>query len=594
MIASFSLVEKIIFYTLSSVFIVSTLWSLIALNERFLVRVPAQGGSLSEGVIGAPRLINPLLALSDADRDLTNLIYSGLMRATPNGDLMPDLAESYEVSDDGLVYTFTLKEGLVFHDGKPLSSDDVIFTIDKVQDSLVKSTKRASWEGVIAEKINDRTLTFTLSRPYTPFLENTTIGILPKHIWGAENVTSEEFVHLKFNTEPIGSGPYRIKSISKDSSGIPRYYDLVAFRHFSLGRPHITTIRLSFYANEDELIGSFEDGEIDAINAISSHHIEALTLEERTIMTYTLPRVFGVFFNQNHNTLFTNFSVRSALEAAIDREEIIEEVLLGYGTAIHGPLPPGSFATLPIAEVTEESNDLHETTTDETSSPPLDIVTTGEVIDTHYNEAVAILEEAGWKLDEETGLRTRTSRKGSETLQFSLATSDANELVATTERVKARWESLGARVDLKIFSTSDLNRNIIRPRQYDALFFGEIIGRELDPFAFWHSSQRNDPGLNIALYANITADRLLEDGRVTKDRDERAKIYQQFQAEVAKDIPAVFMYSPDFIYITPTKVQGITAGTITIPSERFLDVHDWYIETERLWKVFTNDNDTIN
>ena len=127
---------------------------------------------------------------------------------------------------------------------------------------------------------------------------------------------------------------------------------------------------------------------------------------------------------------------------------------------------------------------------------------------------------------------------------------------------------------------------MIRQRKYDALFFGEIIGRESDPFAFWHSSQRNDPGLNIALYANITADKLLEEGRTIFDKKERATIYKQFQEEIAKDIPAVFIYSPDFIYIIPHKIKGLHTGIITVPSERFLDIHTWYIETDNVWKIF--------
>jgi len=145
-----------------------------------------------------------------------------------------------------------------------------------------------------------------------------------------------------------------------------------------------------------------------------------------------------------------------------------------------------------------------------------------------------------------------------------------------------------AQVSLQVFNASDLNHSVIRPRKYDALFFGEIIGRESDPFAFWHSSQRNDPGLNIALYTNITADRLLEEGRVTFEKDARREIYQQFQEEVRSDIPAIFVYSPDFIYIIPNKIKGIKTGTITVPSERFLDIHTWYVETDRLWKIFTN------
>ena len=180
----------------------------------------------------------------------------------------------------------------------------------------------------------------------------------------------------------------------------------------------------------------------------------------------------------------------------------------------------------------------------------------------------------------------RKTKKGTEILSFSITTSDVPELKNTATMIKERWEELGAQVELKIFNISDLNRTVIRPRKYDALFFGEIIGRESDPFAFWHSSQRNDPGLNIALYANIAADKLLIEGRENSDKNERALIYKKFQEEIREDIPAVFVYAPDFIYIVSKKIMGIDTGTITVPSERFLDVHTWFIETERQWKFF--------
>ena len=148
------------------------------------------------------------------------------------------------------------------------------------------------------------------------------------------------------------------------------------------------------------------------------------------------------------------------------------------------------------------------------------------------------------------------------------------------------WEDLGARVEIKAFDTINLNQNVIRAREYEALLFGEIIGRDLDLFAFWHSSQRNDPGLNIALYANIDADSLLEDARIINNKDVREKKYIAFTEEIKKDIPAVFIYSPDFLYILPKKIKGFEAQKIIIPSERFLNIHNWFIETEKVWKIF--------
>jgi len=182
-ISSLTFKEQLIFIFFVLLLIVSSFTLLWKVNETMLVKIPAKGGSFTEGVVGTPRFANPLFAVSDADRDVTTLVYSGLLRATEGGNLVPDLAKRFEISEDGLAYTFILKDDLVWHDGKPITADDIVFTVEKAQDPTLRSPKRASWDGVTVEKINDKEVRFTLLQPYTPFLENTTMGILPKHIW---------------------------------------------------------------------------------------------------------------------------------------------------------------------------------------------------------------------------------------------------------------------------------------------------------------------------------------------------------------------------------------------------------------------------
>ncbi|OHA93661.1 MAG: hypothetical protein A2W58_02350 [Candidatus Zambryskibacteria bacterium RIFCSPHIGHO2_02_38_10.5] len=145
---------------------------------------------------------------------------------------------------------------------------------------------------------------------------------------------------------------------------------------------------------------------------------------------------------------------------------------------------------------------------------------------------------------------------------------------------------MGADVEVKIFEIGDLNQNIIRPRKYDALLFGEIVGRDLDLYPFWHSSQRVDPGLNIALYTNIKANKLLENIRKETDETLQKKYFDAFKKEIKNDVPAVFTYSPYFIYLIPKKIHNVTLGTLTTPSERFSNIFEWYIETNHVWKIF--------
>ncbi|MEK7134754.1 MAG: peptide ABC transporter substrate-binding protein [Patescibacteria group bacterium] len=551
--------ERIVFSILAVVAIFSFAAILWQVNRYFLVEIPADGGSLTEGVIGIPRFINPLLAVSEADRDMTLLLYAGLMRATKSG-LVPDLAESYEISDDGLVYTFTLREGLEFHDGSPITADDVEFTILKAQEPALKSPKRANWEGVTIEKIDERHVRFTLKQPYAPFLENTTLGILPKMIW--KNASADQFSFSEFNIRPVGSGPYEVSDIKRNSSGIPEYYDLAPFANYALEKPHIKNVQIRFYSNEDALIRALRSGDIEAVNAISPNTARALVEEGLSVSRAPLPRVFGVFFNQNQAPIFAEKTVRRALSEAIAREEIIRDVLFGYGTPIEGPIPPGSRGfngEIPKNDATAEDR---------------------------LTSARAILENDGWILGSSGIYEKKKSKKETIRLAFSLSTSDVPELKSVAERLKADWEKIGVSVELKVFESGDLNQNVIRPRKYDAILFGEIVGRDSDLFAFWHSSQRNDPGLNIAMYTNSVADKLLEDMRRATDPEKRRTAYEKFSVEIAKDIPAVFLYAPEFVYILPEKIKGSAIGTITVPAERFLNIHEWYIDTDLVWKIF--------
>ena len=563
-IASFTLKEQVVFLFFILLLVASAFGLLWKVNQSLAVKVPAKGGSLVEGVVGTPRFINPLFAISDADRDVTALVYSGLMRATEGGVLVPDLAERYVVSKDGLQYIFTLKDEIVWHDGKPITADDIVFTIQKAQDPTLRSSKRASWDGVTVEKINDKEVKFILEQPYAPFLENTTMGILPKHIW--QDIDIEQFGFSKFNFEPIGSGPYKITDIKKDKAGIPKYYDFVPFKKYALGEPYISKIRVRFYSNIDVLLEAFDDGQVESIHSISPQSAEKLSLQGNRVENTPFPRVFGIFFNQNQAKIFTDKTVRKALNSAVDKESIVNEILYGYATIIDSPIPPGALGY------------NGHIANNEFTSPEERVLYARE-----------LLENDGWKFDAGSNVMVKETKKEISELAFSISTSDVPELKEVANALKEQWEKIGARVDVKIFEIGSLNQNVIRPRKYDTLLFGEIVGRGSDLFAFWHSSQRLDPGLNIALYANITADKLLEDAREITSIKERTEKYKVFQDEVKNDIPAIFLYSPDFIYVLPKKIQGLKLESATTPSERFLNVANWYIETDNVWKIFVNE-----
>lgn len=560
---TFSPGERLLLYIVSIILSASALALLIGVNAAVSVVIPSSGGTLTEGVVSPPRFINPILDVSQADGDLTTLVYSGLTRSLADGSVVPDLAEKFDISPDGTIYTFILRKDAVFHDGTRVTANDVLFTVQSAQNPEIKSPRRADWDGVAVSSPDELTVIFKLQHAYAPFLENTTLGILPKHLWGS--VSAEEFPFSLLNKQPVGSGPYKVDSFQTDGSGIATSYTLSPFKRFALGRPYLNKIRFLFYPNVEALIKAYNSGSIDSMASISPSSLPSVKRAEGAIMRVPLPRVFGVFFNQGHSPVLADAAVRYALDASLDKQEIVNSVLLGYGTVLNGPIPPGvigSGLAGPAANLTASSS-------------------------VNIAKARDILSRGGWTYDK----KTSAWKKKKQVLSFALATSDSAELVATANKIAGSWRELGVSVGVKVYPLSELNSNIIRPRAYDALLFGEVVGRTLDLFAFWHSSQRNDPGLNLAMYANSKVDSVLASARATTDRKAREASYSAFVSAVAKDDPAIFLYSPEFIYIVPSNIRRIKLGALTTPGERFLNVHEWYTETENVWNFFTNEHE---
>lgn len=558
-IRSFGLTEKLVFWFFTLIFIFSSGLLLWRVNASYLVSVPDQGGELIEGIIGGARFINPLLAMSDADKDMSFLIYSGLMKVSPDGSLSKDLAESYTISPDGLTYDFVINPKAVFHDGEPVTADDVIFTITKAQDPSLKSPRRSNWEGITIQKVSDLEVQFVLKQPYGPFLENTTLGILPEHIWKSTSV--ENFAFSKFNTEPVGSGPYIVQSVRSNSEKIPVGYNLKSFNNYTKGEPYITSITIKFYPDEISLVSAYNKGDIEGGYGFGAKVANDLEDQGANIERSVLPRTFAVFFNQNQAPVFADKSVRSALDRSVNKNSIVTQVLFGYGSVIDGPIPNRDGISVVDSRTDEE----------------------------RINEASEILIKGGWSRNSSTSPEwVKKDKKGkvTSTLAFSLSTGDAPELKAAAQMIADDWTKLGAKVDLQVFETGDLNQNIIRPRKYDSIFFGEIVGRDLDFYPFWHSSQRTNPGLNIALYVNSKVDKILEDARATSDKTERDEKYNSFASIIRDEVPVVFVYAPDFLYVIPKKVHNIHIGELTTPGERFANVNEWYVNTNRIWKIF--------
>src|SRR3989344_2552423 len=536
------------------VFLILTAGSIISipiLTYRHLTTpVAARGGSITEGIVGEPRHINPLLSQSDADRDLVKLIYSGLFKYNGDGKLVPDLAKSYEVSPDELNYTVYLKKGVKWHDGSNLTADDIIFTIQTAQNPDYSSFQRINWQGVDVEKANDDTIIFKLKNKYAQFLNNLTMAILPEHIW--ENTRPINFALSELNLKPIGSGPYQFKKLQKDSSGGIRLYELTANSNFYDSRPFIETLRFKIYESEDGMIGAYNKGEVDNISLISPQNVKKIKFRQKiTIENIKMPRYFALFFNQNQSKLLSDKNVRVALAHATDKDALVQKVLDNLGTIINSPI-------LEVLLGSDQNIKKYD-----------------------YDAELAkeILSKNGWDKKDENNILV----KGSDKLTIKLTTSTWPELIAIAQQLKERWKDLGIDLQIEALPAPELQQ-AIKERSYQMLLFGEILSLDPDPFSLWHSSQKRDPGLNLSLYDNKAADALLEQARTTLNPDERMKKYGEFEKIVMEDLPALLLYSPYYLYGHGKKINGFETSIISTPSDRFLNISRWYVETKRVWR----------
>jgi peptide/nickel transport system substrate-binding protein len=542
---SLSIGDRLIAYVLMGLVALAALVAAYRLEQHLLVKVPENGGSLTEGEVGNPRFVNPLLAISDSDNDLTALTYAGLMGVNGSGALVPVLASGYTVSPDGKTYTFTIRPSAKFSDGTPVTANDVVFTVQKAQDPSLESPEFADWSGVTVTAISTNTVQFVLDKPYAPFLANTTLGILPEHVW--QSVSDEQFPFSNLTVEPVGAGPFTVSNVSRDSTGLIESYTLVANPDYVLGRPYLDSIRFVFYSEQQDLQTALDNGTVGSAYGVSAPGAS----------TAPYSRVFGIFFNAASNPLYARPEVRKALSLAIDRDTIVNNVLGGYASPIFGPVPPGS--------------GINETPVPDYSDPTA--------------AAAHVLEAAGWTYDGINRQWVNASAKLTMS-DLTIKTSNVPELKAVASAVKADWQNLGIETDIELYEPGDLNQNVIRPRKYDALLFGEVIGQSEDLYAFWDSTQETDPGLNIADYANKTVDALLEDARETSSASTRESDLQSIESDISADYPAAFIYAPDFVYAVPKDLHGIELPQISIPADRFADVQDWYIRTQSVWPFF--------
>ena len=512
-----------------------------------------------------------------------------------------------------------MKENIYWQDGMPITADDIVFTIKTIQNSDFKSPYLANWVGVIAEKVNDITVKFTLQKPYSGFLENCALKIIPKHVW--ENVPAENFAVHPYNLEQaIGSGPYKIKEVKRESSGKINYIVLEKNNFYHASKPYINQVKFVFFDSKEKAIKAARKGEINALN-LSSEAEENIggNWQKNSI---SLPRYFALFFNLERADRLTD-SVRTALAYATNKKELTENPadspVLADFYGLEKPSEIYDFNLEKAKEILSEAgfkdkggNGILEKEVEKEPAfsfkSRLTVGSSGKeveelqkclqgratgyfgqetkqlVIDFQKKHGIDAIGAVGPSTRGKLNEVCFESSDETIVLSFSLATVNQEQMIETAQKIKDQWQKIGIQANIQTYSLSQLEQDFIKPRNYDILLFGEVLGAIPDPFPFWHSSQAEDPGFNLSSYQNSQADKLLEEIRKSTSQEERKAKLVEFQNILLKDVPAIFLYSLDYSYFTSNDIKGIKSQKAVNPSKRFFSIADWHIKTKRVWK----------
>ncbi|HPA25563.1 MAG TPA: ABC transporter substrate-binding protein [bacterium] len=514
--------------------------------------VPANGGSYTGGLVGLPKFINPLYSsLNEVDGDLSRLIYSGLIKFDNKQILVPDLAENWEISSDSKTYTFNLKKNIKFHNSEEFQADDVLFTFNAIKDVNFKSPLWRNFKDVTIEKVDDYQVKFILKEAYAPFLENLTVGILPQNVWA--EISPSNMALAEYNLKPIGTGPFCFKSLTKDKLGNLKTYILERNDNYYDKTSYLDELTFKFYADYESAVDALANHNIDGLNYLPKYLQEKLTTrKDLNYHELILPQYSALFFNTANNSSLKDLKVRQALAYALDRAEIIKQAYGGAAVEVNGPIAKGIIGYNPNIK-------KH---------------------DYNLSEAEKLLDSVGFVKKEGEAIR----KKGQTELKIVLTSFNKGNDLLSAQIISKMWQTLGVKVELNLLDPNTIINEIIKNRSFEVLLFGEILGIDPDPYLFWHSSQAGANGNNIANFINKDADKLLEEARKTIDPNVRHEKYVQFQNILVDNLPAIFLYTPKYIYPVSNKILGIDTQNIVVSSDRFTNITNWYIKTKRAFK----------
>jgi len=557
---------------------------------------PVFGGQYIEALVGAPKYINPLYNYKrDVDNDLSSLIFSSLFKRDAKGSLINDLIESWSISDDGKSYTFIVRNDVSFHNGEKLTVDDIIFTLNAINDENYDSPWRAVFSGVGIERVDDRTLKLTLSEPYAAFPEMLTFGILPHGVW--QDIDPQTASLADSNLKPIGSGPYKFKSLTKNKNGEIKEYALeINEDYYGDTGPYIEKIFFKFYPSTNEALAALNDNSVDALGNVP-HNLEKDILAKNSFAWQRLAsnKIYGIFINQKNNISLSDKKVRQALVTALDKNKIVTDVFGDSAITANGPIPTNSSFfndkinkyeyNFAAAEKILSDSGWKKITINESEVADISVLTSEQ---TKKDENLSLKKElfdyaSSSQISFVGTWLFKPTKKGvaTEFLDVTITAVNSEDGLKVANIVKSFWEALGVKVKINPVAATDLQNNVIKTRNFEAFIFGQDVGNDPDQYVFWHSSQISNGGLNISEYKNKDVDALLEGGRLTVLSADRLSKYQKFQEIITDELPMIFLYSPRYLYLQNKKINGLKSETIVNFSDRFSNISNWYIKTKK-------------
>ncbi len=523
------------------------------LSRHYQSLQPVPGGLYSEGIVGTFTNANPLYASGAADVAISRLVFAGLFRYDTDNNLIGDMAEGYSLEDTQKRYTVHLRKNVAWHDGKPFTADDVVFTYQTIQTLGAQSALYSSWQDIRISKQDAYTVNFDLPNSLSSFPHAMTNGIIPKHL--LEDIPAEQLRSASFNARPVGTGPFVWRfvevsgSVSSATSDRRQRITLSAFSDYWRGRPQLDGFNLLTFSDETRLIEAFRQNQINAISGLESvpSELEAAS----SIQAYVTPLTSAVmaFFN-NSQPILSSVNVRQALVSGVDTHKVVR--LTPYATQkVDQPFLRGqlgynsSLSQLPY----------------------------------NTGEANKLLDAEGWVRGAD-GLRS----KGGQPLAFNLNSQDTQNYSVVAKFLQDEWAKIGAKITVNYYDSDELQAGIIGNHDYDILLYGISLGVDPDMFAYWDSSQAsiNSQGhLNLSEYKSSIADQALQAGRTRADPNVRAIKYEEFLKTWRKDAPALAMYQPNFLYITRGPVFGYERKALNSAADRFYNVDEWMIRQKR-------------